>query len=189
MDRYKHICLQLAGLIPAAFEGNKLVPGTGHNHLVAAVLVQEICQLPRYGQHHVFLPHAAGTHGAGIFTAVAGVEGEWGWLLSGLLGVAVLAGPLFLIWFIHPQGMGFGDVRLAVLLGWNVGFYAGTPMVGAAILALICIALSALVGIVYGIVAMGVRGRGAKVPFGPALVAAALFCMAMAGPVLDPFVG
>jgi leader peptidase (prepilin peptidase)/N-methyltransferase len=122
-----------------------------------------------------------------LCVVVAGIEGEWAWLLSGLVGIAVLAGPLFVIWFVRPQGMGFGDVRLSVLLGWNVGFFAGTPIVGSVLLAVICMALSALVGIVYGVVAMGVRGRGAKVPFGPALVAAALFCIAMAGPVLEPF--
>jgi leader peptidase (prepilin peptidase)/N-methyltransferase len=122
-----------------------------------------------------------------LCVAVAGVEGEWGWLLSAVIGIVVLAGPLFTIWFIRPQGMGFGDVRLAVLLGWNVGFFAGSPLLGAVFLGLACMALSALVGIVYGIVALGARGRGAKVPFGPALVAAALFCMAMAGPILEPF--
>lgn len=118
---------------------------------------------------------------------VAGVESEWVWLLSAVIGIVVLAGPLFAIWFIKPQGMGFGDVRLAVLLGWNVGFFAATPVVGAALLSIITIALAAMVGIVYGIVAMGVRGRGAKVPFGPALVVAAYFCMLMAGPILEPF--
>jgi leader peptidase (prepilin peptidase)/N-methyltransferase len=122
-----------------------------------------------------------------LCVVVAGIEGEWGWLLSGLVGIAVLAGPLFVLWFIRPQGMGFGDVRLTVLLGWNVGFFAGSALLGAAFLALACLVLAALVGIVYGILALGLRGRRAKVPFGPALVAAALFCMVMAGPILEPF--
>ena len=40
-----------------------------------------------------------------------------------LIGVAVVAGPLFAIWFVVPAGMGFGDVRLAVSVGWLVGFF------------------------------------------------------------------
>lgn len=122
-----------------------------------------------------------------LTVSVAAVEGEWTWLLSALIGVVVFAGPLFVIWFIRPQGMGFGDVRLAVLLGWNVGFYAATPMIGAVFLSIICMALAALIGIVYGVIAMGARGRGAKVPFGPALVASAFVCIALAVPILEPF--
>lgn len=61
----------------------------------------------------------------------AGLTGEWGRLLVALIGVAVVAGPLFAIWFFVPAGMGFGDVRLAVSVGWLVGFYAGTRPVAA----------------------------------------------------------
>jgi prepilin signal peptidase PulO-like enzyme (type II secretory pathway) len=47
--------------------------------------------------------------------------------------------------------------------------------------------LAALAGLVIGIVALGARGRKAKVPFGPALILAAWFCVAMAPEILDPF--
>ncbi len=112
---------------------------------------------------------------------------EPGRLLSSLVGVAVLAGPLFLLWFVIPKGMGFGDVRLAVLLGWTVGFYAGTKPMASVILAIICLTVASLVGIVVGFAAMGARGRRSKVPFGPALVAGAFFCIALAPQILDPF--
>jgi leader peptidase (prepilin peptidase)/N-methyltransferase len=118
---------------------------------------------------------------------VALVEGEPAWLLTGLVGMATLAGPLFLIWFINPKGMGFGDVRLVVLLGWNVGFFAGTRPVAGLVLSLLCLTLAALVGLVIGIAALGARGRKAQVPFGPALILAAWFCVAMAPEILDPF--
>ena len=118
---------------------------------------------------------------------VAGIEGEWAWLLSAAVGVAALAGPLFLIWFIHPRGMGFGDVRLTVLLGWNIGFFAGTRPIAALVLALLSLFIAAVVGIVLGIVVLGARGRKAQVPFGPALIIAALVCMALSNQILDPF--
>lgn len=117
----------------------------------------------------------------------AAIEGGWGWLLSAAVGVAVLAGPLFALWFLLPTGMGFGDVRLTVLLGWYLGFYSGVRPVAAVILALIALVIASLVGIVLGVVVLGARGRKAKVPFGPALVIAAFVCVALAPEILDPF--
>lgn len=121
-----------------------------------------------------------------LCVVIALVEGEPGWLVGALIGTVTLAGPLFVIWFILPSGMGFGDVRLAVLLGWNVGFYAGNRPLHAVFLAVVCITLAAFVAIIVGVIALGARGRKAKVPFGPALVAAAFACIAFAPQILDP---
>ncbi len=58
-----------------------------------------------------------------VLTLVAGVlSGEWdsvmragwGWLISG--------GTFFVLWFIYPRGMGYGDVRLSGLLGIALGY-------------------------------------------------------------------
>jgi leader peptidase (prepilin peptidase)/N-methyltransferase len=118
---------------------------------------------------------------------VAAIEGEWSMLLSALIGVGVLAGPLFVLWFAMPSAMGFGDVRLTVFLGWNLGFYAGADLFAPVILALICMTVAALLGLVIGMVALGLRGRKAKVPFGPALVIATYGCIVLAPQILDPF--
>lgn len=118
---------------------------------------------------------------------VAGVEGEWTWLLTALVCLASFAGPLFVLWFILPAAMGFGDVRLATLLGWTMGLYAGTRPVAGAFLAVICLAMSSMIGLVVGIVALGARGRKAQVPFGPALAAGAFLCIVLAEPILEPF--
>lgn len=122
-----------------------------------------------------------------LCSAVALIEDELVWLIGSAVGVLALAGPLFAVWFIVPKGMGFGDVRLSVLLGWSVGFYAGVRPLAALILGLLCLSLAAIVGTVVGLTVLGARGRKAKVPFGPALVAAAFFCIAMAPEILDPF--
>jgi len=122
-----------------------------------------------------------------LCSAVALIEGEPVWLIGSAVGVLALAGPLFAVWFIVPKGMGFGDVRLSVLLGWSVGFYAGVRPLAALILGLLCLSLAAIVGTVVGLTVLGARGRKAKVPFGPALVTAAFFCIAMAPEILDPF--
>jgi len=56
----------------------------------------------------------------------------WGWLVAG--------GSFFVLWFIYPRGMGYGDVRLSGVLGivlgylgWSellVGIYAGFAVGG-----------------------------------------------------------
>ena len=117
----------------------------------------------------------------------AGLEAEWRWLLGGLIGIAVLAGPLFAIWFAFPRGMGFGDVRLATLVGFNVGFFAGVGRLDAVMLSILALAIASLVGVILGFAALGVRGRKAKVPFGPPLLAAGYFCMLLAPQILSPF--
>jgi leader peptidase (prepilin peptidase)/N-methyltransferase len=120
-----------------------------------------------------------------LCVVAAGLEGEWGWLLSALVGMLALAGPLFLVWFAIPHGMGFGDVRLSTLLGFNVGFYAAGALWSAAFLAALTLGSAAVLGILMGVIALGARGRGAKVPFGPALVAASFLSIAFAEAILD----
>jgi leader peptidase (prepilin peptidase)/N-methyltransferase len=122
-----------------------------------------------------------------LCVVAAALEREWAWLLNAAIGSAVLAGPLFLIWFIHPRGMGFGDVRLTVLLGWNIGFASGVRPIAAVMLTLIGLVVAAVVGIVLGVVVMGARGRRAQVPFGPALIVATFFCVAFGPEILEPF--
>lgn len=118
----------------------------------------------------------------------AALEGEWTWLVSGLIGLVVLAGPLFLIWFLMPQGMGFGDVRLATLVGFNIGFYATGEYLGAALLTVMSLAMASILGVILGLGAIRARGRKAKVPFGPTMVLAGYLCMIFAEPILGPFV-
>jgi leader peptidase (prepilin peptidase)/N-methyltransferase len=111
--------------------------------------------------------------------AAAGSQPRW--LLGGLIGVGVLAGPLFLLWVVMPAGMGFGDVRLAVLLGWTVGFVmADHRPVSSVFAALVCLVVAAVLGLVFGMLVIGARGMRAKVPFGPTLVAAALLVCGLA---------
>jgi leader peptidase (prepilin peptidase)/N-methyltransferase len=62
-------------------------------------------------------------------------EDDWDALVTAGLGWLVAGGTFFLMWFIYPRGMGYGDVRLSGVLGialgylgWSellVGVYAG----------------------------------------------------------------
>lgn len=42
------------------------------------------------------------------------VRAGWGWLIAG--------GTFFVLWFVYPRGMGYGDVRLSGLLGIALGY-------------------------------------------------------------------
>jgi len=121
-----------------------------------------------------------------IAVVTALVEGRADWLAGAATGVLVLAGPLFTIWFIHPRGMGFGDVRLAVVLGWHIGFAAvaaGAGIRATIFLTVASLAFAALSGLVYAIFALR---SGRRVPFGPTLVAGALIAVLLAERIVDP---
>ena len=103
------------------------------------------------------------------------------WLLGGAVGLLTVAGPLFIIWFVLPGGMGFGDVRLATFLGWTVGFASiDGSWVTAFFIGVMTLAASAVIGIVLSVVGLTARGRHAKVPFAPSLVLSAVACASLA---------
>jgi leader peptidase (prepilin peptidase)/N-methyltransferase len=56
-------------------------------------------------------------------TLLAGVvSGDWDSLLRALWGWLVAGGTFFVLWFVYPRGMGYGDVRLSGLLGIALGY-------------------------------------------------------------------
>ncbi|MDQ3423946.1 MAG: A24 family peptidase [Actinomycetota bacterium] len=102
------------------------------------------------------------------------LSGDWTSLVRAVAGWAIAGGLFFLLWFIYPKGMGYGDVRLSGILGtalgwlgWAelvVGVYAGFVLgaVGGGVLALLRVVdrkrypfgpfmlLGALVGVLVG---------------------------------------
>lgn len=108
------------------------------------------------------------------------------WLLGGLIGTATLTLPLFALWWFNPRGMGYGDVRLAIMLGWSMGFASmtvGGTLLGAMFATFVGLAMAAIVGLVGGLMMVGITRR--PVPFGPALVVATFLCNALASQVQD----
>lgn len=98
--------------------------------------------------------------------AAAAVAGHWHPLLDAVIGGAAAFAVFFAIWFIVPRGMGFGDVRLAGVIGAGLG-WLGFRQVFLGFLA------AFVVGSVVGLTLMAVKGTGRKtaLPFGPALAA------------------
>jgi leader peptidase (prepilin peptidase)/N-methyltransferase len=102
----------------------------------------------------------------GVVTFVPEHAGDW---LTALLGALALGGSYFMLFLISPNGMGFGDVKLALGLGAVLGWYGW----GAIVLGTFA---GFLFGGMYGLGLVVARraGRKTSIPFGPFLIAGAL---------------
>ena len=93
------------------------------------------------------------------------------------LGFLVAYGSFFLLWWIHPRGLGYGDVRLSGVLGLALGYLGWGELVTGLYAGFL------LGGVGGGLLTMlKVLGRRAF-PFGPFMVLGAL-----AGVVWGPWV-
>ncbi|MFI2316356.1 peptidase [Streptomyces sp. CB00072] len=95
-----------------------------------------------------------------------GHAGSW---TSGLLGGLALGGFYFLLFLINPNGMGFGDVKLALALGMALGWYGWTVLFVGGFAGF-------LFGALYGLALVLLRraGRRTGIPFGPFMLGGAL---------------
>ncbi|WNI29547.1 A24 family peptidase [Streptomyces sp. ITFR-6] len=126
------------------------------------------------------LPDELTLPAAGAAAALLGVAallpehgGSW---LSALLGGVGLGAFYLLLFLVNPNGMGFGDVKLALSLGVVLGWY-GWAVVFAGGFA------GFLFGAVYGLALMIMRraGRRTGIPFGPFMIAGALLGVLLGG--------
>jgi leader peptidase (prepilin peptidase)/N-methyltransferase len=95
-------------------------------------------------------------------------EGESARVRYAVLGAVIAFGILLVAHLISPQGMGFGDVKFAAVLGLMVGFQAGSSL-EVVILVLWVFLIGFAVGTLGGIALLVVRGRNQPFPFGPFL--------------------
>ncbi len=107
-----------------------------------------------------------------------------GSLLRALLGGAAMYAVYFALCFAYPAGMGFGDVKLAGVLGlytgwlgwgvWAVGLFSGF-----------------LLGGVFGlaVAALGRGGRKTKLPYGPFMLLGVLLAVLVGARLFDAYVG
>ncbi|MEU1280211.1 A24 family peptidase [Streptomyces sp. NPDC005805] len=112
------------------------------------------------------LPLAGGAAALlGLAALLPGAAGSWP---GALLGGLVLGGAYFVLFLVNPNGMGFGDVKLALALGVFLGWYGWTVLFAGAFAGF-------LLGAVYGLglMALGRAGRRTAIPFGPFMLAGA----------------
>ena len=103
-----------------------------------------------------------------VTVATAGL-GDWSVLLRALACMAAVYALYFLMAFVSPSSLGFGDVKLSGLIGLLVG-WLGIPQTFVALLA------GFLVGGLVGVVMLVGRrvGMRSHIAFGPSMLAGAL---------------
>jgi len=91
------------------------------------------------------------------------------------------AGAYFLLLLVthllYPSGMGFGDVKLAVVMGLYLGWLGWTepePILGPLRLVLYALMLGCILGVLFGLATRVLTRAKGAFPFGPALAAACL---------------
>lgn len=106
---------------------------------------------------------------AAVLLAASGVlGGDYGPLLRSAIGLAAMWCAYALMRIAYPKGMGFGDVKLAGVLGLYLGWSGWGPLVVGSFAAFI---LGGLFGILVIVVRRG--GRASGIPFGPWMLAGA----------------
>jgi leader peptidase (prepilin peptidase) / N-methyltransferase len=91
---------------------------------------------------------------------------------AAFIGAAAYFFFLFVTHLVYPAGMGFGDVKLAAVMGLYLGWLGWTdllPVAGPLRLVFYALMLGCVLGVVFGLgVQVATKRRGAF-PFGPAL--------------------
>jgi leader peptidase (prepilin peptidase)/N-methyltransferase len=111
------------------------------------------------------------------------VTGNWDALVRALIAGAAGFTVFYVLWFVYPAGIGFGDVRLSGLLsgalgwlGWSevvIGLYGG-------------FVLGAVIGVLLTVARVFERKAFA---FGPFMLAGALVGVVVAGPLASAYLG
>lgn len=103
-----------------------------------------------------------------LLLVAAGVQGDADALLHAALGWAVAGGLFWLLWFIYPKGMGYGDVRLSGILGLALGYLGWAEL-------LVGVYAAFLIGGFGGLVLSRLRMvQRKRFPFGPFMLVGAV---------------
>ncbi len=108
----------------------------------------------------------------GLILVAAALDGDTDGLVHAALGWLVFGGFYFVMWYVYPRGLGYGDVRLSGLLGLALGYLGWGPV---------------LVGLYAGFLLGGIGGGllsllrivdRKRYPFGPFMLVGSLVGLA-----------
>src|SRR5680860_231459 len=112
------------------------------------------------------------------------IEGDYGQLLRAAIGAAVLYAFYFALVLVYPSGMGFGDVKLAGVLGMYLAWLGWAELAVGAFLGFL------LGGALGGLLLVTRKaGRKSKIPFGPFMLLGAFVGIFIGNPVADWYLG
>jgi leader peptidase (prepilin peptidase)/N-methyltransferase len=104
-----------------------------------------------------------------LLVATSAVDHSWNPLSGSAIAGAVAFGLFFAVWWFVPRGMGYGDVRLAGVIGVTVGYLS-------LLHAYIAFLAGFVIGLVFGlgVLATSDTGRRTRIPFAPSLALGAV---------------
>lgn len=112
-----------------------------------------------------------------VMVAVSASHHLTGALRGAMVGSISFFVLLLVPHLVYPRGMGFGDVKLALLMGLYLGWLGWEPdaqVIGPVRLVLNSLVLGCFLGVVFGLVHAAATRRRGEFPFGPALASACL---------------
>ena len=160
------VCGALFGAVAARFEDSWALPAY-------LVLAAALVALSAIDLEHYILPNRIVYPLAGVMIVLLAVaslgDDDFEAFTRGMIAGAVAFLAFFLLHMISPRSMGFGDVKLAFVLGLSLGWLGWREV-------LLGLFLGFLYGAVIGIVLIvsRARKRNEALPFGPFLAAGAL---------------
>jgi leader peptidase (prepilin peptidase)/N-methyltransferase len=117
-----------------------------------------------------------------LLTIASAATHDWWALARAAIGAAALFAFYFATAFAYPAGMGFGDVKLAGVLGGLLGYLSWSTLAVGAFGGFL---LGAVGGV--AVLASGRGGRKTAIPFGPFMIAAAILAIFVAAPIADGY--
>lgn len=119
-----------------------------------------------------------------LLALAALAQGEWDRFGHSLLGATLAWVSLLVIHLISPAGMGFGDVRLAFVLGLFLGWISLTHVLAGVFLGVVLIALT---GVLLAI--LGLKSLQEHIAFGPFLAAGSALAVFAGEPIIRWWTG
>ena len=132
--------------------------------LLYADIVSILITLSVYDLYHFTIPDIFIWALGVIFVILLSIPGLFpSFSIPAFLAGPVVALPFFLLWvFSSGRWIGFGDVKLALVMGWILGISGGFAMI------ILGVWIGAIVGIIFAIVTHQ-KTLKVKIPFGPFL--------------------
>lgn len=174
----------LAALVGGGLAGGAVGPGWA---LALVVVAVPVCVALAFIDWHTrLLPSRIVLPATGVLLVLLALEwavtGEHEGPLRAVIGMVVVRSVFWVLWFIHSAGMGFGDVRLAALLGLVLGRAGWAELAVGAYAGFL---LFAVPGLLLALVRWDRRLLKVAYPFGPFMVVGALVGIVLGGSLLD----
>ena len=150
--------------------------------LFAALLVVSVIDIEHYRIPDRIVFPALGLS-LPLIVVVSLVEGSPRSIVCALAGAVTYFLLLFVAHLVYPAGMGFGDVKLALLMGLFLGWIYVDILRGVT-LVLFALMIGCVIGVVVGGALALVRRANAAFPFGPALALSAVIAILFSDQIL-----